>query len=231
IVTGLLVYNPYFAWKHEHAGHHATSGDLDRRGVGDVDTWTVDEYRSKPMLVKLGYRLIRSPFVMLTLGPLWILALEPRKIPFRGRKRVYRSHLFTDFGVAAMVAGFIWVIGWQAFLEIQLPLVLLAGAGGVWLFYVQHQFEDAYWARSGEWSYEDAALKGSSYLKLPKVLQFFSGNIGLHHVHHLNPRIPNYNLQRAHEENQFLHAAPTISLLQGMRSLNLKLIDERSGRL
>jgi omega-6 fatty acid desaturase (delta-12 desaturase) len=231
IVTGLLVYNPYFAWKHEHAGHHATSGDLDRRGVGDVFTWTVAEYQSKPFLSRLGYRVVRSPFALFTVGPLWALALEPRKVPFRGRRRVLRSHLYTNFGIVAMVSALVWVLGWQAFLEIQLPLVLLAGGAGMWLFYVQHQFEDAYWTGSDEWRYLDAALKGSSYLRLPKVLQFFSGNIGLHHVHHLNPRIPNYNLQRAHDENPFLHKVPTLSLWQGVRSMNLKLIDEPSGRL
>ncbi|MBO0694315.1 MAG: fatty acid desaturase [Acidimicrobiaceae bacterium] len=231
VVTGLLVYTPYFAWKHEHAGHHASSGDLDRRGVGDVDTWTVAEYQSKPLMGRLGYRLMRSPLVMFTLGPLWALVIEPRKIPFRARRRVVRSHVYTNVAVAVMVAALVWALGWRAFLEIQLPLVFFAGAAGIWLFYVQHQFEDAYWTRSGEWSYLDAALRGSSYLKLPMVLQFFSGNIGLHHVHHLNPRIPNYNLQRAHDENPFLHKVPTISLWQGMRTINLKLIDERSGRL
>jgi omega-6 fatty acid desaturase (delta-12 desaturase) len=231
VITGLLVYNAYFAWKHEHAGHHASSGDLDRRGVGDIDTWTVAEYQSKPILSRLGYRLIRSPFVMFTVGPLWALAFQPRLVPLRARRRVRRSHLFTNVGVVAMVAALVWVLGWRAFLEIQLLVVLLAGGAGIWLFFVQHQFEDAYWTRSAEWSYADAALKGSTHLRLPKVLQFFSGNIGLHHVHHLNPRIPNYNLQRAHDENPFLQEAPTISFWQGIRSVNLKLIDERSGRL
>ena len=231
IVTGLLVFNPYFAWNHEHAGHHASSGDLDRRGVGDIDTWTVAEYRSRPFLGRLGYRLIRSPVVMLTLGPLWALALEPRKLPFRARRRVLRSHLFTNFALIGIVGTLVVILGWQAFLEIQLPLVVLGGGAGIWLFYVQHQFEGAYWTRNQEWSYVDAALKGSSYLKLPKLLQFFSGNIGLHHVHHLNPRIPNYNLQRAHDDNPFLHEAPIITLWQGIRTMNLKLIDEDNGRL
>ncbi|HEY2652867.1 MAG TPA: fatty acid desaturase, partial [Solirubrobacteraceae bacterium] len=130
-----------------------------------------------------------------------------------------------------MVGALVAVVGWKAFLEIQVPLVILGGGAGIWLFYVQHQFEGAYWTRSGEWSYVDAALKGSSFLKLPKILQFFSGNIGLHHVHHLNPRIPNYNLQRAHDDNQFLQQAPTITLWQGIQSMNLKLIDEESGRV
>jgi omega-6 fatty acid desaturase (delta-12 desaturase) len=231
IFTGLLVFNPFHAWTHDHAGHHATSGDLDRRGAGDIDTWTVAEYRSKSSLGRLGYRLMRSPFVLFTLGPLWSLAIEPRLIPISKRARIRHSHLLTNIGVAAMVGGLILLVGWRAFLEIQLPLVLIAGAAGVWLFYVQHQFEDAYWTRSDDWSYLDAALKGSSYLKLPKVLQFFSGNIGLHHVHHLQPRIPNYNLQRAHDENPFLHDVPTIGLWCGMKTLNLKLVDERTGRM
>lgn len=231
VVTGLLVFTPYFAWKHEHAGHHASSGDLDRRGVGDIDTWTVAEYESKTFLGRLGYRLIRSPVMMFTLGPVWALVIEPRKIPFRARRRVLRSHLYTNAAVVVMVTALVWALGWRPFLEIQLPLVFLGGGAGIWLFYVQHQFEDAYWTRSAEWTYLDAALQGSSYLKLPRVLQFFSGNIGLHHVHHLNPRIPNYNLQRAHDDNQFLHKVPTISLWQGMRTMNLKLIDEQRGRL
>jgi omega-6 fatty acid desaturase (delta-12 desaturase) len=231
VVCGLLVFNPFSAWTHDHAGHHATSGDLDNRGRGDVDTWTVAEYRSHSWLGRLGYRLMRSPFVMFTVGPLWALAIEPRLIPFSARRRFRNSHLLTNIGVVAMIGGLILLVGWRAFLLVQLPLVLLAGAAGVFLFYVQHQFEDVYWARNGEWNYADAALKGSSYFKLPKVLQFFSGNIGLHHVHHLQPRIPNYNLQRAHDENPFLHEAPTITLGRGLKTVNLKLIDERSGRL
>jgi omega-6 fatty acid desaturase (delta-12 desaturase) len=231
VICGLLVFNAYFAWTHDHAGHHATSGDLDNRGRGDVDTWTVAEYRSKSWLGRLGYRLLRSPFVMLTVGPIWALAIEPRLIPISKRSRIRNSHILSNVGVVAMVAGLILLVGWKDYLLIQLPVVLLAGAAGVFLFYVQHQFDDAYWTRKDEWSYVDAALKGSSYFKLPRPLQFFSGNIGLHHVHHLQPRIPNYNLQRAHDENEFLHAAPTLRLKCAVKTLNLKLIDERSGRL
>jgi omega-6 fatty acid desaturase (delta-12 desaturase) len=231
VLTGLLVFNAFTSWTHDHAGHHASSGDLDRRGAGDVETWTVAEYRSKPWYGRLAYRLMRSPFVMFTIGPVWALALEPRLVPLSKRARYRRSHILTNIGVAGLITGLVFAVGWKQLIEIQVPLVLMAGAAGVWLFYVQHQFEDAYWQRSEEWSYADAALKGSSYLKLPKLLQFFSGNIGLHHVHHLQPRIPNYNLQRAHDENPFLHEVPTISLWQGMRTVNLKLIDERSGRL
>jgi acyl-lipid omega-6 desaturase (Delta-12 desaturase) len=231
IISGLLVFNAFFAWTFDHAGHHASSGDLDRRGAGDIDTWTIPEYHAKPWSVRLAYRLLRSPYVMLSIGPLWALAIEPRLIPLSKRGRVWRSHLFTNVGVAAMLVGLGLTVGWMPLLKVQLPVVLIAGAAGVWLFYVQHQFEEAYWARRPDWSYLDAALKGSSYLKLPKVLQFFSGNIGLHHVHHLQPRIPNYNLQRAHDENEFLQDVPTITFWRGMKALNLKLVDEGSGRL
>jgi len=229
--SGLLVYTPFASWRHEHAGHHASAGDLDRRGVGDVATWTVAEYHSSPWGSRLGYRLTRSPFVMFTLGPIWALALMPRKIPRGKRPRIQRSRLFTDLALIATLSGLVLLIGWKVLVLIQLPVIFMAGAAGIWLFFVQHQFEGAYWRRSGEWSYLDAALQGSSHLKLPKVLQFFSGNIGLHHVHHLNARIPNYNLQRAHDENAFLHGAPTISLWDGLRSVRLKLIDEDSCRL
>ena len=231
IFTGLIVYSPFHSWRHEHAQHHASSGDLDRRGLGDVETWTVAEYRSKPWLSRLGYRLFRSPFVMFTLGPIWALALAPRIVPINARARIRNSHLYTDFALVAIVGGMILLIGWRSYLLLQLPTIALGGAAGVWLFYVQHQFEDAYWEHTGEWNYVDAALAGSSYLKLPKVLQFFTGNIGLHHIHHLLARIPNYNLQRAHDENQFLHRAPTISLWQGMCSVRLKLYDEDARRM
>jgi omega-6 fatty acid desaturase (delta-12 desaturase) len=231
VMTGLIVYSPYHSWRHEHAQHHASSGDLDRRGLGDIDTWTVAEYKSKPWLSRLGYRLLRSPYVMFTLGPIWALALEPRIVPLHARPRIRRSHIYTDLGLVAIIGALVALIGWRDYLLLQVPTVVLGGGAGVWLFYVQHQFEGVYWQRSEDWNYVDAALAGSSYLKLPKVLQFFTGNIGLHHIHHLVARIPNYNLQRAHDENPFLHRAPTISLGQGLRSVRLKLYDEDSRRM
>ena len=230
VATGLIAYSPFHSWRQEHAGHHASAGDLDRRGVGDVETLTVNEYYAKSWSGRLAYRLMRSPWVMFTIGPLWALALHPRIVPSDKRPRIRRSHLYTNLALLVLVGAVIWLIGWKAYLLIQLPMILMAGAAGIWLFYVQHQFEGVYWTRSDDWSYVDAALAGSSYLKLPKVLQFFTGNIGLHHVHHLSPRIPNYNLQRAHDENEFLHRAPTISLWDGLRSVRLKLIDESSGQ-
>jgi acyl-lipid omega-6 desaturase (Delta-12 desaturase) len=228
---GLLVYSPFQAWRHNHAVHHATAGDLDRRGVGDVPTLTVAEYAALPWRKRLGYRLFRHPLVMFGLGPIFALVVQPRLIERSMRPRIRRSVMGTNVALVVLVAAACWLIGWQEYLLIQWPAALLAGAAGVWLFYVQHQFEDTYWQSSDGWSYADAALRGSSYLKLPKVLQFFTGNIGLHHVHHLSARIPNYNLQRAHDENPVFHDVPTLSLWDGLRAVRLKLWDPGRGRL
>jgi omega-6 fatty acid desaturase (delta-12 desaturase) len=230
-VLGLFVYSPFLRWRHDHAIHHATSGDLDRRGGGDVHTLTVSEYQALSPRSRLLYRLFRNPLVMFGIGPIAALLVGPRIVSRDARPRMKRSVIGTNIVLAVVVAALCWLIGWQDFLLVQAPTVMLAGSAGIWLFYVQHQFEDAYWQESGGWSYADAALRGSSYLKLPKVLQFFSGNIGLHHVHHLNARIPNYNLQRAHDENPIFHSVPTLSFMDGMRAVRLKLWDERTGRM
>jgi omega-6 fatty acid desaturase (delta-12 desaturase) len=228
---GVLVCTPFAVWRREHAIHHATAGDLDRRGVGDVQTMTVDEYRASPWWERLRYRLFRNPLVMFGLGPLWVLLIGPRVVSWKAPRRLQRSVLGTDLTLIVLVAGLIWLVGWQGFLIVQLPALLVSGSIGIWLFYVQHQFEDTYWQSNEAWSYDDAALKGSSYLRLPRVLQFLTGNIGLHHVHHLSARIPNYNLQAAHDENAALHSVPTISLLDGLRATRLKLWDERQRKL
>jgi omega-6 fatty acid desaturase (delta-12 desaturase) len=230
VACGLLVYTPFHSWRHEHAVHHASAGDLDKRGMGDVETLTVAEYRSKGPLGRLGYRLMRNPAVLLGLGPIWSLMLEPRFVPEWAR-RFWRQIIVTDIALVAAVWGICALVGWQAFLLVQLSSAMLAGAAGVWLFYVQHQFEDVYWERHDDWSYAQSALQGSSHLVLPKVLQFFTGNIGLHHVHHLSARIPNYNLQRAHDENPVFHDVPTLTMRDGARVLRLKLYDEDRGRL
>jgi omega-6 fatty acid desaturase (delta-12 desaturase) len=231
ITVGLLVYQPFLSWRHSHAVHHATAGDLDRRGVGDVLTLTVAEYQASPSRRRLGYRLFRNPLVMFGLGPIYALVLQPRLVSRSARPRIRRSVIGTNIALAALVGALCWLVGWREYLLVQTPTVLLAGAAGVWLFYVQHQFEDTYWQSAGDWSYADAALRGSSCLKLPKILQFFTGNIGLHHVHHLSARVPNYNLQRAHDENQIFHDVPTLSLSDGLRAVRLKLWDEERGRL
>jgi omega-6 fatty acid desaturase (delta-12 desaturase) len=231
IVAGLFVFSPFHAWKHEHAIHHATSSDLDRRGTGDVDTWTVREYAEAPWRERLGYRLMRNPFVMLCLGPFWAMAIEPRFSQGTGRPIDRRSVIGTDIALFALVGVQVLLFGWQAYLLVTAPVILLAGGSGIFLFYVQHQFEDVYWQRGDDWSYAEAALRGASYLKLPKVLQFFSGNIGLHHVHHLSARVPNYNLQSAHDDNEFFHDVPTLTLWDGIKTLRLRLYDEHSGRM
>jgi len=229
IGCGLLVYTPFHSWRHEHAVHHATAGDLDHRGMGDVDTLTVAEYLGRPWPRRLEYRLLRNPLVMLVLGPLWSLLIEPRLVPRWARRRFGRKIIATDLALVAGLATLCALFGWKAVLIVQLPSAMLAGAAGVWLFYVQHQFEGVYWQRHERWCHADSALRGSSHLKLPKVLQFFTGNIGLHHVHHLSPRIPNYNLQRAHDENSVFHGVPTLSMWDGFRSFRLKLYDEQQG--
>jgi omega-6 fatty acid desaturase (delta-12 desaturase) len=231
IVTSVLVFSPFHSWRYEHAVHHATAGNLDQRGMGDVDTITVAEYRGRSRPRRLEYRILRNPFILLTIGPLWALMLEPRLIPGWARKRFWRQIIATDIALVALIGALVVLFGWEAVLLVQLPGALIAGAAGVWLFYVQHQFEDVYWERRDSWCFQNSALRGSSYLKLPKILQFFTGNIGLHHIHHMHPRIPNYNLQRAHDENPVFHDVPTLSLWDGIRTLRLKLYDEQAGRL
>jgi acyl-lipid omega-6 desaturase (Delta-12 desaturase) len=230
-VTGVLVFAPFRAWQHDHAMHHATAGDLDRRGAGDVPTYTVAEYRAMPWIQRVGYRLFRNPMVMFTIGPIFAMIVTPRFVSGEKRLRLNNSVMLTNLALVLLVGMFCFLIGWRDFLAVEGPSAVLAGTVGVWLFYVQHQFEDVYWENHGDWTYADAALRGSSYLKLPKVLQYFTGNIGLHHVHHLSARVPNYNLQRAHDENPVFHSVPVLSLWDGLRAVRLKLYDEESGRL
>ncbi len=228
---GLFVLSPFERWRHDHAIHHGTSGDLERRGVGDIITLTVDEYRERSPRGRLAYRLIRHPAVMFGLGPIIAMIIGPRIATRSQRPRMRHSVLVTDVVLVMVIGGLCRLIGWERFLIVWAPSAMLAGSVGIWLFYVQHQFEDAYWQSAADWDYADAALRGSSYLKLPRVLQFFTGNIGLHHVHHLNARIPNYNLQRAHDENAIFHDVPTLTLWDGLRSVRLKLWDEEHGKL
>src|SRR3954466_5892851 len=231
VALGLVVFSPFHAWRYNHAVHHGTAGDLDRRGTGDLHTLTVDEYNAASRGGRLAYRLFRNPLVMFGIGPIYSLLIQPRLVSRSARPRIRRSVMGTNVALALMVGGLCWVMGWREYLLVQAPTVVLAGAAGVFLFYVQHQFEDTYWQRPDEWTFADAALRGSSHLVLPQPLQFFTGNIGLHHVHHLNARIPNYNLQRAHDENPVFHSVPELSLGDALRAPRLKLWDEDRGRL
>jgi omega-6 fatty acid desaturase (delta-12 desaturase) len=223
---GLLVWLPFRGWQHEHAVHHATAGDLDRRGVGDITTLTVAEYRAMSPLARLGYRLFRNPIVMFGLGWLLVLVLKPRLVPRRAARGVRSSVLGTNLALAVIVAVLCATIGWRAYLLVQVPVFAVSGAIGIFLFYVQHQFEGTYWQAHQSWRYDDAALAGSSYLKLPAVLRFFTGNIGFHHVHHLSVAIPNYNLPDAHQETERLHPVPQLTLRDAVRATRLKLWDE-----
>ena len=208
--TGFLVLQPFANWRHNHAVHHGTAGDLDRRGTGDVPTLTVEEYAACNRKQRLGYRLFRSPAVMFGIGPIWSLMIGPRIWSSKQRPRMRHSVILTNLMLALVIGTIFWFLGPLAWLLVQMPTAIIAGTMGVWMFYVQHQFEDVYWESTEDWSYDDAALRGSSYLKLPKLLQFFTGNIGLHHVHHLSAKVPNYNLQRAHDQNEIFHDVPVL---------------------
>lgn len=230
-ILGLLVLSPFARWRHDHAVHHASAGDLDRRGVGDIVTLTVAEYRARSWRGRLGYWLTRNPLVMFGFGPIVAMIIGPRIVAKNARPRMRHSVLGTDATLALLLVAVVWLIGWQHFLIVWAPAAMLAGSAGIWLFYVQHQFEDTYWQYRDEWNYADAALRGSSHLKLPGVLRFFTGNIGLHHVHHLNAKIPSYHLPRAHAASPLFAAVPTLTLWDGMRAVRLKLWDEQAGKL
>jgi omega-6 fatty acid desaturase (delta-12 desaturase) len=227
----LIFFTPFARWRYDHVGHHATAGDLDRRGLGDVPTLTLAEYEAMSRWGRFGYRMFRNPLIMFGIGPAYAMLWQPRFVPRQARAKIYDSTWRTNFAIAITVVGLCWLVGWQAFLAVEVPLVVIAGAAGLWLFYVQHQFEDVYWRRTEDWNYADAALRGSSYLRLPKILQFFTGNIGLHHVHHLNPRVPNYYLQRAHDHVEAFQRVPTMSLWDGLRAVRFKVWDESGARL
>jgi len=230
-ITALMVWQPFANWRHNHAVHHGTAGDLDRRGQGDVETITVAEYQARSWKGRLAYRGFRSPAILFTIGPLWSLMIGPRFWTKEMRPRQIHSVWLTNVAFVLFVGGTMAIVGPMNWLIVQMPAALIAGMGGVFLFYVQHQFEDAYWETGEKWDYADAALKGSSYLKLNPVMRFFSGNIGLHHVHHLNAKIPNYNLQAAHDGEMVFRTVPSISLADGLRTTRLKLWDEDAERL
>ena len=229
-IAGVLTFTPYYQWRWEHAIHHGTAADLDKRGTGDVWTMTVDEYLGSSRWKRVGYQIVRNPVVLLLIAPL-VLFVIIQRIPSTQGRRERRSVWWMNLAVACFVVTLAWIFGIEAYLLIQLVVTMVAGAGGVWMFYVQHQFEGAYWERAGNWNYTAAALKGSSFYKLPAVLQWFSGNIGFHHIHHLSPRIPNYYLQRCHDADPLFGQVKPITLAASMKSLALRLWDEKSGRL
>lgn len=230
-VCGVLTHTPYFQWTREHAIHHASSGDLSRRGVGDVTTLTVNEYLALSKWGRLKYRLYRNPFVMLVVGPQYIFLLRHRFASKISGRRERNNLYVTNLGMMAFY-GLLWLaMGLKAMLMILAPTMIIAGAAGVWLFYVQHQYEETYWRDRGEWDYATSAILGSSYYKLPRVLQWFSGNIGFHHIHHLSPKIPNYKLQRCHEENPLFQESTVLGIRASLKTASMKLWDEERQRM
>ena len=224
-VTGVLTSFPYEKWKREHTIHHATSSNLDKRGIGDIDMLTVEEYMEKSKLGRLGYRLYRNPIVMFGLGPIYmVLVLNRVNRSDAKRKERINTHL-TTVTIAAILGSLVWLTSWQAVLLVYGVTLFIAGSLGIWLFYIQHTYEDSYFEYNEDWDYVKAAVEGSSYYKLPKLLQWITGNIGFHHVHHLSPRVPNYHLEAAHEAVPPLQRATTITLSTSLESIRYKLYD------
>ncbi|MGM8215952.1 fatty acid desaturase [Bacillaceae bacterium W0354] len=227
-LTGIITMFPYDKWRREHSIHHATSSNLDKRGTGDVWIMTVDEYVNASKLERLQYRLYRNPFVMFVLGPLYIFLITNRiNRKDARRKERFNTHLHT-LAIVAANGLLIYFIGWTSYLMVQLPIMFVSGSLGIWLFYVQHQFEDSYFEDESDWDYVKAAIDGSSYYKLPKVLQWITGNIGYHHVHHLNPKVPNYHLEQVHESTPPLQEATTITVGSSLKSIRFRLYDEKN---
>ena len=230
LVLGVLVLTPFYQWKHSHAIHHATAGDLDRRGIGDVYTMTVEEYLASPWYKKLGYRIMRSPLILFTVGSFIVFTLTHRFWEKDAGKRERSSVIWTNIAIAAVIGWLVIEVGWAAFLLVEVPILLIACGAGVWLFYVQHNFDPTYWERHADWEFFNAGMDGSSFYKLPKVLQWFTGNIGFHHIHHLSPRIPNYKLEECHKENPVFQIEP-LTFRDSLKSLFFRLWDEKNKAL
>jgi len=229
--TGVLTFTPYRHWRAEHAIHHGATGDLDRRGVGDVWTMTVREYLSSSRSRRLAYRIVRNPITLFLVAP-FVLFVGLHRISRRGASEdERRSVRHTNIALFVMLCVMGSIYGFLPYIVLQLSIMTAAGAIGIWLFYMQHQYEEAYWERHENWDYTEAALEGSSFLRLPKVLQWFSGNIGFHHIHHLSPRIPNYHLERCHNSHTLFSGVRVMTFRSSFRSLSLRLWDEGSQRL
>ncbi len=225
-IAGVLTFTPYEQWRNTHVTHHATSGNLDKRGTGDIWTLTVKEFSALSSWKKLVYRLYRNPLVMFTVGPIYIFLIDYRV----NRKQITPKERFntyaTNLGIVLLLGALTAVFGWQAMLLVQIPMFMISGMAGIWLFYVQHQFEESYYEANEQWSYKLAALQGSSFFRLPKFLHWLTGNIGYHHIHHLNPRVPNYFLPIVFKMHDELRDVPTLTIRSSFSTLRLRLWDE-----
>ena len=230
-LTGILTFTPYYHWRWEHAIHHSSAGDLDKRGTGDVWTLTVQEYLEASRWKKFAYRLARNPFILFVIAPLFLFLIRQRFPSAKASRRERHSVYAMNAAILAMAVGLSWFLGIKAYLIIQLIILMVAGGAGVWMFYVQHQFEDVYWERGEDWSYLAVALQGSSFYKLPRILQWFSGNIGFHHIHHLSPRIPNYHLEKCHRADPLFQQVKPITLFSSLKSATYRLWDEKNKKL
>ncbi|MEW6157924.1 MAG: fatty acid desaturase [Verrucomicrobiota bacterium] len=230
-LSGLLTFTPYYHWRWEHNIHHASSGHLDKRGTGDIWTLTVQEYLEASRGKRFAYRLARNPFILFLIAPLYLFLIRQRFASPKANQRERRSVLWMNLAIGAMVVALSFIFGFKNYLIMQGIVLGLAGAGGVWLFYVQHQFEGVYWERGEDWDYTKAALEGSSFYKLPKILQWFSGNIGFHHIHHLSARIPNYHLERCHKAHPMFQRVKPITLFGSLKSFSFRLWDEQARML
>lgn len=230
-ISGILTFTSYEDWKRTHVIHHAASGNLDRRGTGDIWTLTVEEYLSASRLKRLAYRTFRNPLVLFSIIPL-VLFLVLQRFPSQGaKKRERNSVIYTNLALVGVVIMMSLILGFQNYLLIQLPIIIMAASAGMWLFYVQHQYEDVYWARQQNWDLTSSGLEGSSYYKLPKALQWIVGNIGLHHIHHVRANIPNYNLQRCYDEVPALQTVTPLTIRKSLKLLCLNLWDEQKQKL
>jgi acyl-lipid omega-6 desaturase (Delta-12 desaturase) len=230
-IMGITAFTPFYSWQHQHWTHHATAANLDKRGIGDVWTMTVEEYLKSSPFDRFVYRAFRNPFIMFTIGPIFVVLITNRFSRKTMTKEEKLNTYFTNFAILIIAVIISLIIGIKAYLLIQLPVILISHSIGLWLFYIQHQFDDVAWERGKEWNYKIAAFTGSSFLKLPAVLQWFTGNIGFHHVHHLSSRIPNYKLAACHYENAIFNDVKPIHLLSTFKALYLSLWDEAERRL
>lgn len=227
-VTGILTLFPYKKWRHDHNVHHATSGNLNKRGVGDIWVMTVEEYKNASVGQRIAYRFYRNPLVMFILGPFYLILISNRINRKNARFKERVDTYLTNLAIVFLYGAMCWLIGWQSFLMIQGPIVFIASALGVWLFYIQHHFEDSYFEEDEQWDYVKAAVEGSSFYKLPKWAQWVTGNIGYHHVHHLSPKVPNYFLEDVHNNHVELNSVPTVTIRTSLKALHYRLWDEKN---